>query len=181
MKKREKIEDLLKLVENLPLRPYEAPGVMEKVEDLLNLIEGLPLHDYAAPEAVQEVAKFFAEDDNAMSKAAEVVRLGIGIPGVRHYNYGRGILLRKWDRDSLIKCLRHILYGKRGAPKKDDDDKLDKAFADRRAFEQVLTKLESAGIKAPKTRAYEIFETKWNLTNRQVRNRISSAFKLAPF
>jgi hypothetical protein len=84
MKKREKIEDLLKLVENLPLHPYEAPGVMEKIEDLLNLIEGLPLHDYAAPGAVQEIAKLFAEDDNAMSKAAEVVRLGIALPGVRH-------------------------------------------------------------------------------------------------
>jgi hypothetical protein len=187
MKKSETLEDLLKLVEDLPLDRYESPGATKKIEDLLELIEGLPLNHYAAPSAVQDVTRNLVREHGRHERdyrkmAADIVRSGMSVAGdEKNYNYGYGILLRLQDRDNLIKCLRHILYAKRGAPKKDEGDKVDKAFADMAAFDKVVERLESAGIKAPKTRAYEIFEAKWNLTNRQVRNRISYASKLVPF
>src|SRR5207249_3333492 len=115
MKKREKIDDLLKLVEGLPLHPYKAPRAVQKIEDLVNLIEGLPLHRYEAPGAVQDVARKMAKNagkdephellggKTIAEWAADFVRLNI-LCDLRHYNYGYGILLRKHDRDRLIKA-----------------------------------------------------------------------------
>jgi hypothetical protein len=175
MKKRETLENLLKLVGDLPLKRYESPGVTKKIEDLLKLIEGQPVDHYAAPSAVGDIVRKFDVD---RTMATKMVRFGTHMPGAKNYNYGYGILLCEGDRDSLIKCLRHILYAKRGAPLKDENAKLVKAWRDRNTFEGIFKRLKSAGIKAPKTRAYEILETKWNLTNRQVRNRISAFLKL---
>jgi hypothetical protein len=166
--------------------------LLEKIEALLKLIEGLPLHDYAAPGAVHDVARKIADsaenakhellDDNTMVQAAEIVQLGMGLPGDHHYNYGHGILLREYDRDRLIRCLRSVVSGERGRPEKDEDEKMDQAFADRDAFErEMAAESKAGGKKGAKTRAYENLEKKWNLTNRRVRARVSDAFKLAPF
>jgi hypothetical protein len=68
--------------------------LFERIEDLVNLIEGLPLRNYAAPDAVQDVARKLQGED-ADIRAAEFVREGWPLPGDHHYKYGYGILLLK--------------------------------------------------------------------------------------
>jgi hypothetical protein len=158
------------------------------VADLLKLIEGLPLHDYTARDADRILAAWLAErpswNEREKQSIAECIRMDmISIPGepLSHL-YGHGILLKKNDRDRLIKCLKSLVSGRRGRPTKDADEKLTQAFADRAAFEKVLAEIQATGRKrGAKTRVYEILEKKWHLTNRAVRLRVKAALELAPF
>jgi hypothetical protein len=142
---------------------------------------GLPLRQYTAPDAVEDFARRL-KDDKKMQDIANAVRLGVevGLPGDigGYYLYGHGILLRKHDRDKLIKCLRSLVYGKRGRPQQDEGDKSKRANEDCRVFRELLAECEAtSGKRGAKTRAYEILEKKWRLTNRGVRARVREALK----
>jgi hypothetical protein len=154
----------------------------ERILALLKLIEGLPLRQYEAPDAVEDFTRRLGiTDDKEMQEIAKIVRLGveIGIPGeTGGYLYGHGILLRKHDRDKLIKCLRSLVSGKRGRPQQDNDDKSKRADEDCQVFRKLVAEFEAtSGKRGAKTRAYEILEKKWRLTNRGVRARVREALK----
>jgi len=167
--------------------------LVKEIEDLIDLIEGLPLHDYAAPSAVQDIARWFAQNSDGRSTISDsdiagIVRLGVllEVPGgaktpfsSRGYCYGHGILLKNSDRDRLIQCLRAILLpGERGNPGKDDSDKLKKAREDRKTFEAEVRLAKAEGRRDPKTRAYERLEKKWNVENRGARERVYAALRI---
>jgi hypothetical protein len=125
---------------------------MERVQDIVNLIERCPLRHYAAP-------------DDELDRT----------------RYGYGIFLSEADANRLIRCLRQVLSNRRGRPPKDEDEKQKQASEDRSAFESEVATLNAAGKSNPKTLAYEKFEGTWNLTNRAVRARVRTAYRLAPF
>lgn len=154
----------------------------ERILALLKLIEALPLRQYEAPDAVADFTRRLGiTDDKKMQDIANAVRLGveISLPGeIGGYLYGYGILLRKDDRDKLIRCLRSLVYGKRGRPQQDEDDKSQRANEDCREFKKLVAEFEAtSGKRGAKTRAYEILEKKWRLTNRGVRARVREALK----
>jgi hypothetical protein len=155
----------------------------ERILALLKLIEGLPLRQYTAPDAVEDFARRLGiTDDKKMQDIANGVRLGVevGLPGDigGYYLYGHGILLRKHDRDKLIKCLRSLVSGKRGRPQQDKDDKSERADEDCQVFRELVAECEAtSGKRGAKTRAYELLEKKWRLTNRGVRARVREALK----
>jgi hypothetical protein len=167
--------------------------LVREIEDIIDLIEGLPLHNYEAPSAVQDVARALAEPSKGdtsdfTAMAAEIVWAGVTVPvpgGVktpfspRGYCYGQGILLQKSDRDKLIRCLRAVLLpGERGHPGRDKNDQLEKARADKASFETEVRLAKKQGRKDPKTQAYEKLEMQWNVGNRAARNRVYAARKL---
>jgi hypothetical protein len=156
VKNRESIEELLKLFEGDDLLPPKPLNARQRVHTVLAILGGRPVLDYS-------------ENKNKFIVGGDTQECQLRSKGV--------VLLDGDDYHLIIRYLRHFLNGKRGAPKKDEDEQLNKALSDRAIFELVKEKLGRAGIKARTTRAYEILERKWNLTNKQVRNRISAARK----
>jgi hypothetical protein len=154
----------------------------ERIVALLKLIEGLPLRRYEAPDAVEDFTRRVGiTDDKKMQDIAKAVRLGVEVrmPGdIDYYLYGYGILLRKDDRDKLVRCLRSLVHGKRGRPQQDEDDKSQRANEDCQVFKKLVAEFEAtSGKRGAKTRAYETLEKKWRLTNRGVRARVREALK----
>ena len=154
----------------------------ERILALLKLIEALPLRQYEAPDAVEDFTRRLGiTDDKKMQDIANAVRLGVEIrlPGeMGGYLYGYGILLRKDDRDKLIRCLRSLVYGKRGRPQTDEVDKSRRAYEDCQLFKKLVAESEAtSGKRGAITRAYEALEKKWRLTRRGVCARVRQALK----
>jgi hypothetical protein len=159
VKKRESIEELLKLFKDDDLRPPKALNARERIRTVLTMLRGRPVLDYS-----KDKNKFIVSGGTQECPSGS----------------GRVVLLDEYVYHLTIKCLESFLNRKRGAPKKDEYEQLSKAVSDRCIFEVVRETLLRAGIKAPATRAYQILGRKWVLTNRQVRNRIATARKYHP-
>jgi hypothetical protein len=157
-------------------------GKKEKLLQMLKLIERLPVRAYAAPGAEEDLARRLGEK---FSKEAisHFVRHGISVrsPDEMPYLYGQGILLETSDRNKLIDLLRSLAFGKVGHPKVSKDEKVRAAEKDAQLFKKVLAEIEGKeGKRGAKTRAYKVLQEKWNLTFDGVRNRVKTALERSP-
>ena len=157
----EKIEELLEVIEKLPVAPYEL--IYDKV-DVFNS----PIRNSRRGET----------DPNILPTDPDMPG-GFALAAARgHRITGTGILLRENYRERLIWWLRTIVAGKkgkRGPPQLDEYEKLRKALLDVMMFREIEAAIgEKRGAK---TRAYEAFANKFGVTERQARDRIKTARK----
>jgi hypothetical protein len=143
---------------------------------LLKLIERLPSRYYVAPDAVHDLARQLAIPEDEAVKFVQL-RVECRMPGDDVYLYGSGILLRDYDRNKLVKCLNRLVFGKKGRPKLEDDERRDKANQDCQVFKKLVAEEAAQKKRGAKQRVYKALEKKWRLTDAGVRRRVKNALK----